>query len=163
MIYSEIQKTGFFPNALTLAMVAWDAQPGPWTTEEYAFFPFILPGSVDGVSTYPEGTNWTVSTIGVRGTVECQTLETPRNFFQPLPVVNSENMTVAIGWEIHDWQDGPETTNEQITYSYGDVQTSSTINHFSQVSKILILFRGYCHFSRFRVSCSLLEDRCPST
>ena len=153
----------FFPNSLTLAMVAWDAQPASWTTEEYAFLPVILPGSVAGVSTYPEGTNWTVSTIGMRGAADCQALETPENLFQTLPVVNSENVTVAVGLEIHDWQDGLETTGEQITYSYDDLQTSSTMSLLRQVLKILTLFREYCHFSSFRVSCSLIKDRCSNT
>jgi hypothetical protein len=102
----------FYPDDLTLAMVAWDAQPAPWTTEEYAFLPVILPGPVSGNSTYLEGTNWTVSTTGVHGAADCQALEMPKNFFQALPVVNSENVTVAVGLEIHDWQDGPETTGE---------------------------------------------------
>jgi hypothetical protein len=113
-VYDVPKKTlnWFFPNDLTLAMVAWDAQPAPWTTEEYAFLPVSFNGSMSGNSTYSEGTNWTVSTIGVRGATDCQALETPKNFFQALPVINSENVTVAVGLEIHDWQDGPETTGE---------------------------------------------------
>ena len=105
----------FYPNSITLAMVAWNAQPVNWTTVDYAFLPVI--GALNG--TYPEGTNWTVSTIGMRGSANCEALETPKNFFQPLPVVNGENVTVAVGLEVHDWQDGAETIGEwQITNSY---------------------------------------------
>jgi hypothetical protein len=85
------------------------------STVEYAFLPVNLNSSLP----YPEGTNWIVSTIGVRGLAKCEALETPKNFFQPLPVVNNENVTATVGLEIHDWQDGAETTGEwQITNSY---------------------------------------------
>ncbi|KUJ14301.1 uncharacterized protein LY89DRAFT_784269 [Mollisia scopiformis] len=106
----------FYPSALTLAMVAWDAQPAPWTTAEYAFLPVILYAAANGNLSYPESTNWTVSTTGVRGSANREALETPKNFFQRLPVVNNDNVTVAVGWEIHDWQDGAETTENTVTF-----------------------------------------------
>lgn len=124
----------FWPGYLTLARVAWDAQPTPWTTIEYAFLPVILSGSsVNGISAYPKGTNWTVSTIGVRGSANCEALETPKDFFQPLPVVNDENVTVAVGLEVHDWQDSAETTGtQQITNSH-EFSTPRSTNHCRQV------------------------------
>ncbi|KAE9362810.1 hypothetical protein N431DRAFT_475646 [Stipitochalara longipes BDJ] len=112
----------FYPATITLTMVAWDAKPAPWTTEEYAFLPVFLNGSSNGISPYPEGTNWTVSTIGVRGSADCEALETPKKFFQPFPIVNDENVTVEIGLEIHDWQDGPETTGNPVPDFYIDSQ-----------------------------------------
>lgn len=125
----------FWPGSLALAMVAWNAQPAPWTTIEYAFLPVILSVSRNGISPYPEGTNWTVSTIGVRGSANCEALETPKNFFQPLPVVNDENVTVAVGLEVHDWQDGTKTTGrQQVTNSHA-CSTPCSRNHCRQVSK----------------------------
>jgi hypothetical protein len=126
----------FWPGNLALAMVAWDAQPAPWTTIEYAFLPVILSGSsVHGISPYPEGTNWTMSTIGVRGSANCEALETPKNFFQPLPVVNDENVTVAVGLEVHDWQDGGETTGRQQVTNSPECSTPCSRNRCRQVSK----------------------------
>jgi hypothetical protein len=135
----------FYPNSLTLAMVAWDAQPVQWTTVEYAFLPVNLNSSLS----YPEGTNWIVSTIGVRGSANCEALEMPKNFFQPLPVVNNENVTVAVGLEIHDWQDRAETTGEwQITDSYEFLNIflkkpqSSNGQRTDVIQRTLLLFKN---------------------
>jgi hypothetical protein len=129
----------FWPGNLALAMVAWNAQPAPWTTIEYAFLPVILPvilpGSNNGISPYPESTNWTVSTVGVRGSANIEALETPKNFFQPLPVVNDDNVTVALGLEVHDWQDGAETTGRQQVPNSDECSTPCSRNHCRQVSK----------------------------
>jgi hypothetical protein len=104
-------------------------KPAPWTTLEYAFLPVYLNETADSVEGYPQNINWTVTTIGVRGLANCRSIDSPSALFDNIGVDGTENNTGGLiyGYELHEWWNGSETTQNTITLNQSVFRIPSSV------------------------------------